>query len=337
VTIRGIDISNYQSSTYALDGYDFVIVKATEGTSYLNPKHDAQVARARSHDRVVGHYHYLSPSSGITDQMDYFLAHADARRDEFLAVDWEETGVSSAEKDRALRYLRGKAGGRKVLLYCNVDFWLNHDTSSFAADGLWIAHYTTPGRPGVTADWLIHQFTSDPIDTNVAEFPSRAAMAAWAAAGAGGEAAERPPRRALFGTDGLTRTVEPDTWTTVAFNQKHDDGEWVGIREAQSSFLFGPCHYSASLGVRVAGLARGDEFQLRLSTYKERDGGFERIQSTPTHSPVHSGGDGRFVYTWHGFLPGADRGRARAEVRYLGNGPVSIEWARAEALYWPAG
>lgn len=186
MTIKGIDISGYQSTTYDLGGRDFVIVKATEGTSYVNPKHADQVKRARSHDRVVGHYHYLSASSGMTAQMDYFLNKADPRAGEFLAVDWEESGVSSKEKDTAVKYLKSNAGGRKVLLYCNVDFWVNRDTSSYAGDGLWIAHYNgDPGNPGIEADWLIHQYTSDPIDTNVADFGSRAGMAEWA----GGEEA----------------------------------------------------------------------------------------------------------------------------------------------------
>lgn len=181
MTIKGIDISGYQSTTYDLGGRDFVIVKATEGTSYVNPRRADQVARARSHDRVVGHYHYLSASSGMTAQMDYFLEHADPQADEFLAVDWEESGVSSAEKDTAVKHLKRHADGRKVLLYCNVDFWVNRDTSSYAGDGLWIAHYNgDAGNPGIEADWLIHQYTSDPIDTNVADFGSRAGMAEWA-------------------------------------------------------------------------------------------------------------------------------------------------------------
>ncbi|MGP2438860.1 glycoside hydrolase family 25 protein [Streptomyces sp. JW3] len=182
MTISGIDVSNYQSSTYSLSGHDFVVVKATEGTSYVNPKHAAQTARARDNGRVVGHYHYLSASSSMTAQMDYFLAQAGPRAAEFLAVDWEESGVSNAEKDQAIKYLRGKAGGRKVLLYCSQSYWTTRDTTSYAGDGLWIAQYNgKPGRPSIQADWLIHQYTSSPLDTNVAQFASRAAMAAWAA------------------------------------------------------------------------------------------------------------------------------------------------------------
>ncbi|MFF7335463.1 GH25 family lysozyme [Streptomyces sp. NPDC008150] len=181
MTITGIDVSGYQSETYDLTGADFVFVKATEGTSYTNPRHAAQVTRARNNDRVVGHYHYLNGTS-VTAQIDYFLKQAGAKAGDVFAVDWEETAVTGAAKDQALKYLQQKAPGHRVLLYCNRDFWLNRDTSSYRADGLWIAQYNgKPGAPDIEAPWVVHQYTSDPIDTNVAAFSSRSAMAAWAA------------------------------------------------------------------------------------------------------------------------------------------------------------
>jgi hypothetical protein len=344
MTIKGVDVSGYQSSDYPLDGFDFVIVKATEGTSYVNPRHSAQVDRARSHDRVVGHYHYISPSSGITAQMNYFLDHIAARKDEFLALDWEDTGVSNAEKDDAIRTLQSKAGGRKVLLYCNVDFWLNRDTTSFAGDGLWIAQYNgDPGNPDIQHRWLIHQYTSDPIDTNLARFDSRADMRSWAAgdSGAGdgdGDEDEEPPRRSLYDAHELTRTVRPGTWTTVLFNRRYEDGDWVG-KDDRSGIVYGPCYYTASVGMRVKGLRGGGEFQVRLANYREKDDGsgdFERALGMPSQSPVHVGGDLHLVHTWTGFVPGARRGRVRVEVMHQGDDEVTVDRARAETLWWPA-
>lgn len=180
--ITGIDVSSYQSETYDLTDKDFVFVKATQSTNYLNPRHAAQVARARSNNRVVGHYHYLTAGPSVNAQMDYFLDRAAPQRDEVLAVDWEEAGVSCASKDAAIRYLISKAGGRRVLLYCSQSYWRGRDTTSYAGDGLWVAQYNgKPGRPDIKADWLMHQYTSTPVDTSVAQFGSRAEMAAWAA------------------------------------------------------------------------------------------------------------------------------------------------------------
>ncbi|MFF2094878.1 glycoside hydrolase family 25 protein [Streptomyces sp. NPDC058202] len=182
MTITGIDVSNYQSEAYDLTHAEFVFVKATQATNYVNPKHAAQVARARANHRVVGHYHYLTATPSVTAQMDYFLTHAAAQPDDVLAVDWEEAGVSCAEKDAALKYLKSKASGHKVLLYCSQSYWTGRDTTNYAADGLWVAQYNgKPGKPSIKATWLLHQYTSTPVDTSVAAFSSRAEMAAWAA------------------------------------------------------------------------------------------------------------------------------------------------------------
>ncbi|MDX3260748.1 glycoside hydrolase family 25 protein [Streptomyces sp. MI02-2A] len=191
MTIKGYDVSNYQSTEYSTSGIDFVVVKATEGTSYTNPKRAAQVKRGRDAGLVVGHYHFVNGNSSMKAQVDYFLAVAAPKAGEFLALDWENPSVSSAEKDAFLSYLKSRVGSRKVLLYCNVDYWKNHDVSSKAADGLWIAAYNGhPGQPGIQASWLMHQYTSTPIDTSIANFDSRAKMAAWA-----GAAPVKPPEK----------------------------------------------------------------------------------------------------------------------------------------------
>ncbi|MGY5131283.1 GH25 family lysozyme [Streptomyces nigrescens] len=188
--VKGIDVSSYQVSTPSLTGADFVAVKATEGTGYVNPKHDAQVAHARKNGLVVGHYHFVK-AGDMKAQADYFLKNAKAQKGEFLALDWEDSAVSCAQKDEFLKYLKSKADGRKVVLYCNTTFWLQRDTTSFAADGLWIAQYGVgAGKPKIEADWLIHQYTDKPVDTNVTHWATRADMQKWA----GVVVADKPKR-----------------------------------------------------------------------------------------------------------------------------------------------
>ncbi|MBQ1122655.1 glycoside hydrolase family 25 protein [Streptomyces sp. B15] len=178
--IKGIDISSYQPSVYSTRGLDFVITKITEGTSYTNPKWVRQRQTARDAGLVTGFYHFVRPGS-MTAQANYFLSKINLLAGDILVLDWEDPRVSSADKDAWIRHVQAKAPGHRVLLYCNVDYWINRDTSSFAGDGLWIAQYNgRPGRPSIQAPWLIHQYTSDPIDTNLAQFDDRAAMRAWA-------------------------------------------------------------------------------------------------------------------------------------------------------------
>ncbi|MGW0333052.1 glycoside hydrolase family 25 protein [Streptomyces sp. NPDC003011] len=182
--LRGIDVSAYQSSSYATDGLSFVFIKATEGRSYVNPKLAAQTKRARDAGLVVGYYHFLWPGN-LTAQAEYFVKHAPEKAGEMLAVDWETTGdgthASNAEKDSFIRKVKALRPDNRVILYCNRNYWLNVDRTSYAGDGLWIADYVTAGKPRIQAAWRFHQYTDDPLDKNVADFTSKAALKKWAA------------------------------------------------------------------------------------------------------------------------------------------------------------
>ncbi|MFF8907646.1 glycoside hydrolase family 25 protein [Streptomyces olivaceoviridis] len=181
--LHGIDVSAYQSSSYATNGLSFVFIKATEGRSYVNPRLAAQTKHARDAGLVVGFYHFLWPGN-LTAQAEYFLSHAPDRRGDLLAVDWETTGdgthASNAEKDRFIRKLKELRPDNRVVLYCNRHFWLNIDSTSYAGDGLWIADYVTAGKPRIKATWRFHQYTSEPHDKDVTHFASKAALKEWA-------------------------------------------------------------------------------------------------------------------------------------------------------------
>ena len=181
--LRGIDVSAYQSSSYGTDGLSFVFIKATEGRSYVNSKLSAQTKHGRDAGLVVGFYHFLWPGD-ITAQAEYFVAHAPEKSGDILAVDWETTGegthATNSEKDRFIRKVRQLRPHNRVVLYCSRNFWLNIDTTSYAGDGLWIADYTTAGKPRIKAKWLFHQYTSDPHDKDVAHFSTIADLREWA-------------------------------------------------------------------------------------------------------------------------------------------------------------
>ncbi len=182
--LQGIDISSFQSS-FSTKGLEFVIVKATEGRSYINPEQSAQAKQARDAGCVVGFYHFLWPGN-ITAQAEYFVEKCASHESDLLIVDWEwtseHTAASNAEKDSFIKEVKRLRPQHRVLLYCNRDFWLHHDTTSYAGDGLWIADYTTMGKPRIKAHWTIHQYTSSPLDKNVADFKSATALHDWATA-----------------------------------------------------------------------------------------------------------------------------------------------------------
>lgn len=190
--IKGIDVSAFQSTTFDLTGLDFVFTKITEGLSYVNPKWVQQRDHAKSKGLVWGAYHYPHMANDPIKEADYFLKQVKWAPGDLIALDWEgydkaNEGVSDARKvayrDAWLKYVKGKMPGHRVGMYCNTDYWTRVDTTSNCGDFLWIATGGKPaGQPGIKAAWVFHQYSdANDLDHDVANFPSRAALAAWAA------------------------------------------------------------------------------------------------------------------------------------------------------------
>lgn len=88
--LNGIDIASYQgglnTETIAAD---FIIVKATQGDSYINPYFKAQIDDAIKGGKIVGLYHYAT-GIGVDDEVDHFLDTVRAYIGKaFLCLDWE--------------------------------------------------------------------------------------------------------------------------------------------------------------------------------------------------------------------------------------------------------
>jgi GH25 family lysozyme M1 (1,4-beta-N-acetylmuramidase) len=187
VMIYGVDVSNYQAAHFPLTTpndnkrVDYAFIKITEGMTYVNPLWVQQRQWSRDNGLVTGFYHFARPGS-MVDQAEHFLSQIALAPGDVIAFDWEDSGVTGAQKDAWITYMQKRVPGHKVILYCNRDFWLNRDTTSFAGDGLWIADPNHPaGAPAVQSSWLLHQYSeAGGLDHDVAQFASRAEMITWA-------------------------------------------------------------------------------------------------------------------------------------------------------------
>lgn len=179
--ISGIDVSSYQTTHFPTSGNDFAFIKATEGTTYVNPNQNGQTYTGREAGLVLGFYHYLH-GGNYAEQAQFFVDKCASIPGDILAVDWEESSVSCANKDFFLKTVKRLRPKHKVILYCNRDFWLHHDNTSFCQDGLWIADPNhVQGKPGIMHHWDFHQYgVRGNTDQDVANFSSRNALRTWA-------------------------------------------------------------------------------------------------------------------------------------------------------------
>jgi lysozyme len=162
--IQGIDISHYQMEidwpAVAASGIQFAFIKATEGTSYVDPMFATNAAAARAAGILIGAYHFLEPGN-IQAQMEHCsstLAAAGVMPlDLPLALDVEEEGIDPAD---VLTWLEALGVG---VLYCDQSFKSTLATAcpELVRYPLWLACYQAD-MPAVAPwnRWTFWQHTS---------------------------------------------------------------------------------------------------------------------------------------------------------------------------------
>jgi GH25 family lysozyme M1 (1,4-beta-N-acetylmuramidase) len=182
--LEGIDVSHWQGTInwtqVAAAGKKFAIIKATDGTSFIDNMYATNHAQAKAAGLKTGAYHFARPSSAIGNaaaQADLFINTAQLGINDLLpALDLEVTGSLSvaALQGWVSEFLTRvvQRTGVKPMIYVSPAFWSKYlgDTTMFADAGynvLWIAHWTTNASPTVPASnwggkgWTFWQYTSD--------------------------------------------------------------------------------------------------------------------------------------------------------------------------------
>jgi GH25 family lysozyme M1 (1,4-beta-N-acetylmuramidase) len=176
--VGGIDLSSHDHQYFTMQwrtevaaGSQFVYVKATEGTTYVNPNFVADYTAARATHRYVGAYVYARPDfADPIDQAEYFLRHARFTRDAqtlvpFVDLEWPDSGIRTSacynlNPGQMRAWIRAfinriEAGiGRKPMIYTNTYWWnpcTGNDTS-YRDHPLDIANYAKR-QPRLPAGW----------------------------------------------------------------------------------------------------------------------------------------------------------------------------------------
>lgn len=177
MALKGIDISDYQKDLVLANlvgQIDFVIVKATEGTGYVNPSCDTFYQQARRYGLLRGFYHVMTGAGGKA-QADYMLKHCEGYVNDGIPVlDVEGYGKYPNDPAIALAFLERfeEETGVKPIVYMNAACRKGADWTRVAKAGydLWGANYWSesatfadPGKMSDPAPWpyaALWQFTS---------------------------------------------------------------------------------------------------------------------------------------------------------------------------------
>ncbi len=187
--VNGIDVASYQHSNGAAidwtavagSGVEFAYVKATEGTTYVNPYYQSDAQAAKQAGLYVGAYAYVRPDSNdAVAQADKLLTVAPVASDgrtlpPMIDIEWpySGSGVSDAcwglTPTQMSTWLRSFVDrvhariGRAPTIYTNNFWWdpCTGNNTTFGSSPLSIAHYNgspTP-LPLGWANWTFWQHT----------------------------------------------------------------------------------------------------------------------------------------------------------------------------------
>lgn len=151
MTMNGIDISSAQASMDVTKvNAEFVIVKATQGVTYVNPCCDKHYQQAKQAGKLRGVYHYANGGNAV-DEANFFLRNIQGYvKDALLALDWERDlgggfknpvfGTAGAPTwiKTWCDYVFSKTGVRPLVY---VQATALHDVAGIGDYGLWVAQY----------------------------------------------------------------------------------------------------------------------------------------------------------------------------------------------------
>lgn len=181
MSMKGIDISHWQQGINLTSvTCDFVIIKATQGTKYVDPCFQKFCAQAMSLGKKIGLYHYYG-SGEPEAQAEHFLQTVRSYIGKaVLVLDWEVDQNPDFKKGpalpkRFLDYVLAKTGVHPLIYMsksvCREYNWTEVVKGNY---GLWMAQYANKkptgyqDKPwsdnrglGAFKSYAIHQYTSN--------------------------------------------------------------------------------------------------------------------------------------------------------------------------------
>ncbi|HEY7415608.1 MAG TPA: glycoside hydrolase family 25 protein, partial [Ktedonobacteraceae bacterium] len=165
-----IDISHHQGycdfEEVARSGVKGIIHKCSEGTSYEDDMRAENCSNAMKAGLGVSTYHWLSPGSNATAQMEFYLSLLDPVKGERVVIDYEQDGCTLTMLKDAVQALLDYKHDLRITVYSGhlLKEQLNGNCDEFLRDNtdLWLAQYTS-GTPswseGTYENWMLWQYS----------------------------------------------------------------------------------------------------------------------------------------------------------------------------------
>ena len=180
MTLQGIDVASYQTGiNFSQVPCDFVIIKATEGTSYVNPACNSQYDSAKGNGKLLGLYHYVKGVGAVAEANFFVDSIRNYVGTAILCIDFEAGGNSAWGDMGYLRQLCQQVIARtgvRPLIYVQASAYA--PVSAVAKElncGLWIAQYASMALTGYQA----HPWNEGAYSCAIRQYSSTGRLPGW--------------------------------------------------------------------------------------------------------------------------------------------------------------
>lgn len=164
--VWGIDISHHQSSInwdilIEKNKPDFIILKATEGSTHVDSKYSAYLKKSRELAIPVGAYHFFSYQSNGKLQAENFIENAKLTDGDIYPVLDVEFRKNMQDKAWIIREINSFCNeikdkyGVYPIIYCECDYYNKYLNNDFANFNYWISDLYREPR----CEYVIWQYT----------------------------------------------------------------------------------------------------------------------------------------------------------------------------------
>jgi len=186
MALNGIDVASYQAGLDpAKVPCDFVIVKATQGTTYINPDFKRMADAVLKAGKLLGIYHYSSGGNQIKEA-DHFLNIIKPYLGKAtLWLDWEGEqnpafGKIDIEWCRLFLLHAKKQTGVTAGVYMSKSVCRAHDWSGLANYPLWCAQYANNNLTGYQSNpWTDEKGFGAWKKATIYQYSSHGRLSGW--------------------------------------------------------------------------------------------------------------------------------------------------------------
>lgn len=176
--MQGIDISNWQNGiNLANVPCDFVIIKATQGTSYVSPDFKRQIEQALSLGKYVGVYHYIGGQGAAGEAQHFYNNIKPYIGRVIICADWESEQNSQwgneAYLDAFMKEINSRTGVPALIYASKSSFpW---SVASANNAGSWVAQYANYNATG----YQDNPWNQGAYNCTIRQYSSAGRLAGW--------------------------------------------------------------------------------------------------------------------------------------------------------------